>query len=192
MPENKEPELTCENKEAIRSYLLRLFTLPAIAVSVLSFVIGLAINEGAAGRATADALKDVLPKVTAASDAAHDASATAERAKISAQTTLSEAEQIAGRLKQLKELQQVLEQAGALEKNVAEALAKDAQFNQKIAAAALKDASSFVRYGDKLALECEQHPGLHLHAGSGRNVTVEVNALSSPFVRWSIQPVPPK
>lgn|GEM_PF-6220951 len=227
MPENKEPELTCESKEAIRGYLLRLFTLPAIAVSVLSFILGLAIREGATGRALAEATKDVLPQITSATKAASDASASAERAKLSTEKILSDAEQTAtkaaaanelaayagasaeraklsaekiltdaeetaGKLKRLGELQSALQKTETLVTELADTLSKDASFKQQIITAALKDASSFVRYEDKLALECEQHPGLHLHAGSGRNVTVEVNALSSPFVRWKVQRVPAK
>jgi len=188
MPEN-ECELTCKSKEAIRGYLLRLFTLPAIAVSVLSFLLGFAIREGAAGRALADAIKDVLPQITATAQAASDASASAERAKISAQATLSDAEQLASRLKRLDELQRALQESEKLVTTLAATLSNDGAFKKQIVATALKDASSFVRYGDTLALECEKHPGFHLHAGSGRNVTVEGNALSSPFVRWSIQAI---
>jgi hypothetical protein len=53
-------------------------------------------------------------------------------------------------------------------------------------------ADSYVRYDTKLTLECKRHSGLHLHAGSDKAVTVEGNALNSPFVRWTIQRVPDK
>lgn len=43
-----------------------------------------------------------------------------------------------------------------------------------------------------VALESERHPGFHLHVGTNREVTVERNQLSSPFVRWTLKRIPPR
>lgn len=56
----------------------------------------------------------------------------------------------------------------------------------------LQAGDNYIHYGSQLALECERHPGLHLHAYSDQHVTVEKNALSSPFVRWTVRRLPAK
>lgn len=49
--DDKETLLTAPAKEAIRSYMIKLITLPAIGAAILSFLVGFGINEIARGQA---------------------------------------------------------------------------------------------------------------------------------------------
>ena len=52
---NGEHLLTLESKEAIRNYLLKLFTIPAVAITVLSFLVGFLVQDVAQTKANLEA-----------------------------------------------------------------------------------------------------------------------------------------
>jgi hypothetical protein len=103
----REAELTQESKAAIRGYLLKLVTAPAIVLSILSFMLGLSIREGATGQALTKALEQVTPKIQDATATAAAAAASAEQTKIAAAKTM-------GELQQMKTLQDALQNKDSL------------------------------------------------------------------------------
>lgn len=119
MPD-QESELTDKSKEAIRAYLLKLVTLPAIILSILSFMLGFSIREGATSRALTQALDKIWPEIEKATQAAAAAGASAEQTKIAAAKTMEE-------LQQMKTLQDALQKKDALVADLAPILKGDLQ-----------------------------------------------------------------
>jgi hypothetical protein len=185
-----EPQLKREAKEAIRSYMLTLVALPGGLIAVIVFFLGFAVRDMAINNASISLENRYLPEMTRKSDELTMALAKALADSRAAERKLREAEEVSAGLKSLKNLQDALEKGTTAVQAITDSLLHNDQFKQQIVATAQSDRSTFVRYGDNLALECDRHPGLHLHAGSDKNVSVQANALSSPYVRWTIQRAP--
>jgi hypothetical protein len=80
-------ELTSPEREAIRSYLLSLIVLPAVTISIISFVLGFLVDRVARGEAYRDAYKDAF---TASSKTIIDTATQISQAKANADQTLQQ------------------------------------------------------------------------------------------------------
>jgi hypothetical protein len=117
---DREPELTLESKAAIRTYLLKLVTLPALILSILSFMLGFSIREGATSRALTQALDKIWPEIEKATQAAAAATTSAEQTKIEAARTKED-------LQQTKALQDALQKKDTIIAELAPIIKGDLQ-----------------------------------------------------------------
>jgi hypothetical protein len=88
--ENPDALLTLAAKEAIRSYMIKLVTLPAIAAAILSFLIGFGINEMARGQAYTAAFQRYAGSFESSFKTIIDAATQVGGAKDSADRVLAE------------------------------------------------------------------------------------------------------
>jgi hypothetical protein len=81
MTNHDEPELDPKTKIEVHNYLVRFITPPAVIVSILSFVLGLSINQGAQSDALKNAIIQLMPEVNKATNDANKAALSAEQAQ---------------------------------------------------------------------------------------------------------------
>jgi len=137
--DNPDALLTYQAKEAIRSYLLRLVALPAIAVSLVMFLLGYLINDVARKDAYNDAYIQVSDRILtlamSASKAADDAKRSSdqiESARKGAVAAQLESAKISDSLKTALVTAQATANADQLAARVAQTLGGNESFRQSV------------------------------------------------------------
>jgi len=117
----KEPELTCEAREAVRSYMMKLVAIPGVFAAILSFLLGYGIRDIAARSAELQASQQLS-----------NAIASALAKSQSAEEKLKEAEALTAKIKNIEALTTALSETDVLRKTLAEQLKADGQLRQTI------------------------------------------------------------
>ncbi len=130
-----DAELTLEAKQAIRNYLLKLVALPALLLSILSFVLGYAFQQASTANALAEDMK-ILPALVNSSSAAQSASEKANDVKSKTEKVFADTTQLFDQMKKLGDFQTLLKQPENLVSDLAKKVLDDKTFKQEVIAAA--------------------------------------------------------
>ncbi len=166
---NDEDKLTAEAKQAIRSYMLSLFVVPTVIIAIASGVFGYLVN----GLARYDALEKLVTTIEQSDQAANKASASAEsadKALKAAYQTSKDVEKVDDQAKkvmsdiQLRDdnsvkLEQEMKTRASLDfmnanlDKIADTLANNDVFREKVISVALSRIDSVEKRFDGLTLE---------------------------------------
>jgi hypothetical protein len=182
--------LDAETKEAVRSYCLHLFTLPAIALAILSFLLGYVFKtSNEATRETA--LAQGLQKVTTYAAEARFAQRESEQAMqnsesmlIKTRTILAQSDELKSRMESIVESSQALRNSQNVIEDVTKLLSKDKTLREEIAASAKQpdfDSNWFL-----LGTANKTHRFQLGFAGLPRHVTAYYKTRDGNIIPWGV------
>ena len=131
---DEREQLTPEAREAVRDFILRMLTVPAIVVTAVSFALGFFINGAARNEAYTDAYKDASKEIRAITAEAATAKTEATSSRDRANAADKETAQLLETARKLKSDFETLTNPADLRRQLAEQLSKDLAFRTQLMA----------------------------------------------------------